>query len=128
MPSDTPIVRALLSVGAAPGDTAIDVEVTVAAAIDDDHVRRRGVSILLRRADQTEHWTWKIEFSDDQGAIQLAVRASDMPPGGYVSSKVRHCSRCGARVRISDTSFPLADRLTIVCMVCFEAEWSSELP
>lgn len=54
-----------------------------------------------------------------EGAIQLAVRACEQPPGGYVPSQLRDCSRCGQQVRISNRAFPLADRLTIICTRCY---------
>lgn len=57
-----------------------------------------------------------------EGAIQLALRASEQPPGGYVPSKPRACSKCGEQVRISDGAFPLADQIPIVCTRCFENE------
>lgn len=63
--------------------------------------------------------SYTIEQLQAEGAIQLAVRSSEQPAGGYVPSQVRQCSTCDEDVTISNGAFPLADRIPIVCTHCY---------
>lgn len=54
----------------------------------------------------------------NQGAIQLAMREEDITHGIDIPSKKRICSKCGHVVLISESAFPLADKLEVICSVC----------